>query len=142
MILPDVNILIYAYREGAPDHAAHREWLAGAVGGDASFAMSDVVLSGFLRLVTNARVFNPTVPLADALQFVNALRGQPNCVQVVPGPGHWAIFERLCPAAHAKGNLIPDAFLAALAIENGCELITADRDFARFPGLRWRHPLV
>lgn len=141
MVLPDINVLIYAYREGAPEHAAYGDWLAGAVGGDLSFAMSDLVLSGFLRLVSNPRIFNPAVPLSEALDFTNALRGRPNCVHVEPGPRHWAIFEQLCRSARAKGNLIPDAYLAALAVEHGCELITADRDFARFPGLRWRHPL-
>ena len=89
MILPDVNVLVYAHREDTLDHRAYRDWLESAVNSDAAFGMSDLVISGFVR----------------------------------------------------KGNLVPDARLAAMAIEHGCEWITTDGDFARFPGLRWRHPL-
>lgn len=74
--------------------------------------------------------------------FANALRDQPNVVDVRPGPRHWEIFQRLCVGAGARGNLVPDAYLAALALESGSELVTSDRDFSRFSGLRWRHPLV
>ena len=104
--------------------------------------MSELVLSGFARVVTHPRVFDPPVPVAEALAFADALRGQPNAVIVPPGSDHWAIFERLCIAADARGNLVPDAYLAALAIESGSEWVTTDRDFSRFPGLRWRHPLA
>lgn len=100
------------------------------------------MLSGFVRVATHPRVFDPPAPAAAALAFADALRAQPNAVLVAPGPRHWIIFERLCLAAGAKGNLVPDAFLAALAIESGSEWITTDRDFSRFPGLRWRHPLA
>ncbi len=78
----------------------------------------------------------------EALAFANELREQPNAVLLAPGPRHWRIFERLCREAGATGNLVPDAYLAALAIEHGAELVTTDRDFARFPGVRWRHPLA
>lgn len=78
----------------------------------------------------------------QALAFADALRAQTNAVIVSPGSRHWQIFEGLCVAAGAKGDLVPDAYLAALAIESGCEWITTDRDFSRFPGLRWRHPLA
>ena len=94
-----------------------------------------------MRIVTHPRVFDPPVPIAAALEFADSLRSQPNAVLVSPGESHWAIFERLCVAAGARGNLVPDAYLAALAIESGSEWITTDRDFSRFPGLRWRHPL-
>jgi uncharacterized protein len=87
-------------------------------------------------------VFDPPATIERALEFATALRVQPNVVGVSPGDRHWEIFERLCVAAGAKGNLVPDAYLAALAIESGCEWITTDRDFSRFPGLRWRHPLA
>lgn len=99
------------------------------------------MLSGFVRVVTHPRVVDPPVPIGDALAFVAALRAQPSAVGVAPGEDHWQIFERLCLAVQAKGNLVPDAYLAALAIESGSELVTTDRDFGRFPGLRWRHPL-
>jgi uncharacterized protein len=98
------------------------------------------VLSGFLRVVTHPRVFRIPTPLERALEFASALRDQPNAVAVSPGPRHWAIFERLCRDAAARGNLVPDAYLAALAIERGCEWVTLDRDYARFAGLRWRLP--
>lgn len=81
-------------------------------------------------------------PVERALAFATALRSQPNAVPVTPGARHWEIFESLCMAVGAKGDLVPDAYLAALAIESGSEWITPDRDFSRFPGLRWRHPLA
>lgn len=136
----DVNILVHAHREDAPDHGAYRTWLEGAVAAEAPFAVPDVVFSGFLRVVTHPRIFSPPTPLVQALALVEALRSRPNFVPVAPGSRHWDLFVRLCGDANAKGPLVPDAYLAALAIESGCEWITADRDFARFPGLRWRHP--
>lgn len=99
------------------------------------------MLSGFIRVATHPRVFDPPAPLGRALEFTDALRAAPGVVIVTPGERHWEIFERLCTGSGARGNLVADAYLAALAIEAGCEWITTDRDFARFPGLRWRHPL-
>jgi toxin-antitoxin system PIN domain toxin len=108
---------------------------------DQAYGMIDLVLCGFIRVVTHPRIFNPPTPPETALAFAEAVRGQPNCVPIAPGPRHWEIFTRLVTAAGAKGNLIHDAWLAALAVESGSEWITSDRDFARFPDLRWRHPL-
>lgn len=141
MILPDVNILIYAYDPNANEHAAYRRWLLAAIDGETRFGLSDFVLSAFLRMVTNPRAITRPRSFEDALEFVEALRGRSNRVAVHPGPRHWGIFVRLCREAGATASLVPDAYLAALAIEAGNELITNDRDFARFPGLRWRHPL-
>lgn len=141
MILPDVNVLVYAFRADAEGHVPMLRWLEGAVARDEPFGMSDLVLSGFLRVVTHPRVFRDPAPTARALEFAESLRGRENCVPVSPGPRHWEIFGRLCRSARARGNLVPDAFLAALAIESGCEWVSTDRDYARFPGLRWRHPL-
>ena len=140
MLLPDVNILVHAYREAAPNHSRFREWLENLVNGDATYGMSDIVLSGFLRIVTHPAVFNPPSPIHNAQSFVEDLRDQPNCVLVVPGSRHWEIFTRLCQSSGVRGNLVPDAYLAALAIESGSEWITMDGDYARFPGLRWRRP--
>lgn len=84
--------------------------------------------------------FDPPAPLESALAFASAVRDRPNAVPVSPGPRHWPIFLDLCREVGASGNLVPDAWLAALAIEQGCEFVTTDRDFARFPGLRTRHP--
>lgn len=141
MVLPDANVLIHAWRPGADRHKEYRRWLEAAVFSDHSFALSDLVLSGFLRVVTHARVVGARSDLIPAFDFVATLRERPNCVVFAPGARHWTIFLDLCRKSGARGNLIPDAYHAALAIEHGCEWITTDRDFARFPGLRWRHPL-
>lgn len=142
MRLADVNVLVYAFREDAPDHARYRDWLETHIRTDEPFGISDTVLAGFLRVVTHPRVFNPPTPLAIALKFVTALKDLPNAVPLRPGPRHWDIFVRLCKEGGAKGNLVPDAWLAALAIEAGAEWVTADRDYRRFPGLRVHHPLA
>jgi toxin-antitoxin system PIN domain toxin len=142
VILTDVNVLVYAHRGDAPEHDRYRTWLDDQQEADEAFAVSDLVLSGFLRVVTHPRVFDPPTPLAIALDFADILRTHPNAVVVQPGPRHWQIFSSLCRAVDAKGNLVPDAYLAALAIETGSEWITTDRDYARFPSLRWRHPFA
>lgn len=141
MVLPDVNVLVYAHREDSPHHAGCRKWVEAVVNGSESYGLSELVLSGFVRVVTHPKVFTQPSPLADALEFTEQLRGRPNCVPVAPGRRHWEIFRQLCAEAGAKGNLVPDAYLAAMAIEAGCEWVTTDRDFSRFKGLRWRHPL-
>jgi toxin-antitoxin system PIN domain toxin len=141
MLLPDINVLVYAHREDAPNHRAYREWLEAAINSDQAYGIADIVLSGFLRVVTHPRVFNPPSTIKQALAFARDVRNQPNCVILRPGPRHWTIFEELCEATNVKGNLVPDAYLAALAIESGSEWITTDRDYSRFPGLSWRHPL-
>lgn len=141
MILPDVNVLVYAHREDAPNHTVFHEWLEAVINSDQAYGIADMVLSGFLRVVTHPRVFDPPSSMEQALVFVKEVRNQPNCVLIQPGPRHWNIFEKLCTAANVKGNLVPDAYLAALAIESGSEWITTDRDYSRFPQLSWRHPL-
>jgi hypothetical protein len=141
MLLPDVNVLVYAHRRDAPDHSRYRAWLEDVVNGREAFGLSDQVLSGCLRILTHPRVFARPTVLADALAFADVLRSAPNCVRIEPGERHWDIFRALCREANARGNLIPDAWFAALAIESGSEWITTDGDYARFPGLRWRHPL-
>ena len=105
------------------------------------FGLADIVLSGFIRVVTHPRVFIEPTPVDRALAFCAALRDQPNAVVIAPGERHWQIFTRLCSESGARGNLVPDAFLAALAIETGSEWITTDGDYRRFDGLRVRHPL-
>lgn len=141
MRLVDVNVLVYAFREDAPGHPEYRAWLNDLVAGDEAYAVSDQILSGFLRIVTHPKVFRPPTPFSRAIAFVRALRDRPNAVPVQPGARHWEIFVRLCGHRGVRGNLVADAWLAALAIESGCEFVTADADFARFRGLRWRHPL-
>ncbi len=141
MVLPDVNVLVYAHREDTVQHDGCRGWLEGVLNGDEAYGVSQLVLSGFVRIVTHPKVFTKPSGMADALAFAEQLRDRPNCVLVEPGSRHWEIFRRLCTEAGVKGNLVPDAYLAALAIESGCEWITTDRDFSRFTGLRWRHPV-
>ena len=141
MRLVDVNVLVYAFRVDAPGHATHRAWVETLVASDEAYAVSDHVLAGFLRVVSHPRVFHPPTPIEPALAFAQAFRDRANAVPVAPGARHWDIFMRLCREAGARGNLVPDAWIAALAIESGCEFVTTDRDYARFPGLRWRHPL-
>ncbi len=141
MVLIDTNILVYAHRTDSTNHPAYRHWLEDLVNSDQAYGMSEVVLSGFLRIVTHPQIFRFPTFLETALRYASDLRSRPNCVIVAPGARHWEIFVRLCRLAGAKGNLVPDAYLAALAIESGSQWITTDRDYSRFPGLRWRHPL-
>lgn len=137
MRLVDVNILVTAFRDDAPGHKVCRDLVVEMLGGPLPYGVSDVVLSGFLRVVTHPRVFDPPAPIEEALAFADVYRTSPGAVPIAPGPRHWSIFSRLCTSARARGNLVPDAYLAALALESGCEWITADRDFGRFPDLRW-----
>jgi toxin-antitoxin system PIN domain toxin len=141
MILADVNVLVYAHRADAPNHRAMKVWLESVINDSQAYGMSDLVLSSFLRIVTHPAVFSPPSTMDDALAFCGEVRDQPHCVHIAPGPRHWDIFIELCAIPGIKGNLVPDAYLAALALESGSEWITTDRDYSRFPKLRWRHPL-
>lgn len=137
----DVNVLVYAHRPEASRHDEFRRWLDAARREDAPLGIADWVLSGFLRVVTNPKILKEPTPLAIALDFADSLRRAPAVIPLTPGERHWSIFTGLCEAVEASGNLVPDAYLAAIAIESGGTWITADRGFARFPGLRWAHPL-
>ncbi|RBP04577.1 hypothetical protein DFR50_13954 [Roseiarcus fermentans] len=140
MILPDVNVLVYAFRRDSPRHGVSKAWLEKAVGGDAQFGVSPLALSAVARITTNRRVFREPSAIEEAFAFCDSLTNLPNCEIVAPGPRHWAIFRRLCVESGARLPLVADAWYAALAIERGCVWITFDRDFARFPGLDWRAP--
>jgi toxin-antitoxin system PIN domain toxin len=141
VILIDVNILVYAKRLDSPNHLNFRAWLEETLRSDSIIGLSDLVLSGVVRILTHPQIFSAPTQLEEALEYANSLRQHPACIPVSPGEQHWEIFTRLCKSAGAKGNLVSDAFFAALAIESRAEWITADRDYSRFPGLRWRHPL-
>lgn len=140
MILPDVNILVQAFRQDTASHVICRNWLEGVVNGEARFGMSPQVLSSVVRITTHPRIFGQPSDLKEVLHFCTVLLDQPHSVIIHPHSQHWEIFKRLCFVADARGNLAPDAWFAALAIESGCEWVTLDRDYARFPGLRWRVP--
>jgi len=142
MILIDVNILVYAKRQDAPDHLQFHAWLEKTLRSDTMVGLSEVVLSGVIRVLTHPRIQREPTHLDEALEYANYLRSETGCIIVSPGSQHWKIFTGLCKSSGAKGNLVSDAFHAALAIESGAEWITADRDYAKFPGLRWRHPLA
>jgi toxin-antitoxin system PIN domain toxin len=141
VILCDVNVLVSAHKEGADRHDEYRAWLEDAMNGDEAFGVSDLVLSSVLRIVTHPRVFDPPSTWDRASEFADSVRSAPNAVPITPGPRHWKIFTELGSKAGVRGNLVPDAYLAALAIESGSEWITADRGFARYRGLRFRYPL-
>ena len=116
MILIDVNVLVYAHREDSPNHTAFRHWLLHVLRSGVPFGVADLALSGFLRITTHPKIFDPPSPLSEALRFTDALRFQPHCRVLAPGPRHWQIFTRLCQDTSAQGNAIPDAYFAALAI--------------------------
>lgn len=140
MMLPDVNILVNAFRSDSRSHERCRAWLNEVMNGQGLYGMASQVLSGVIRVTTHPRVFAEPSDLDEVLNFCDLLIAQPHCVVVQPGPRHWEIFTRLCRESDARGNLVPDAWFAALAIESGCHWVTLDRDYARFSGLLWRLP--
>jgi uncharacterized protein len=140
VILPDVNVLIYAFRKDPTQHATCRRWLDGVVSGEAQFGISPLALSAVVRITTNARAYREPSSIKDALGFCDDLLSLPHCARVTPGERHWGIFSRIVSDAGITGARVTDAWFAALAIESGCTWITCDRDFARFPGLDWREP--
>lgn len=142
MLLPDVNVLVYAHRtDSTPEHRRYAEWIERLATGPEPFALSVLVLTGLLRIVTNPRVFNPPSTLDQALAFVDELIRRPTSRIVGPGPNHLAILKRLCRDSGAAGKLVADAQHAAVAIEHGCTMVSTDSDFSRFASLRWQHPL-
>ncbi|CAN5254552.1 type II toxin-antitoxin system VapC family toxin [soil metagenome] len=141
MLALDVNILISAFRADAPDHRPLREWLEGAVNDPEPVGVTDAVLGGAVRILTNPKVFTPPTPLSRALLGVTKLRDHDGVVTLSAGPRHWEILDRLCREADARGNVVADAQHAAVAVERGATWISKDRGFARFRELRWRHPL-
>ena len=140
MIIPDVNIWIPALRPDLPDHQRYREWLTTAIEGDEPLGISEVVLSGVVRILTDARIFQTPSSAADVHAALDQVRVAPGTQSVRPGECHWSIFVELCVATSAKGNLVADAYHAALAIEQQAAFVTNDRDFAAFPGLAVRAP--
>lgn len=142
VLLPDVNVLIYAHRPESPEHERYAEWLQRLASGVEPFGFSELAASGFVRIVTNSKVWRTPTPLPKALLFLAQLRERSNARSLTHGPESWAIFKQIALAANARGKLLADAYHAALAIEHGCEFATADADFSRFKGLRVVHPLA
>ena len=141
MVLPDVNVLIFAFDETSPQHKRCLRYVEEALNSDLSFGMAESVWSGFLRITTNPRISSAKVSLEKSIAFLETLRKSPNYRVILPGIGHWQIFLGLCRETHPLANDIPDVYLAALAIESGCELISTDHGFGRFSRLKWFNPL-
>ena len=140
MILPDVNVLLFAFRKDAKNHDTYREWLDGIVNGAEPYGISPQTLASVVRIATHRQIYVHPSSASEVLEFCRAVMASELCVAVRPGPRHWTVFDDLCRRSKAAGNLVADAWFAALAIESGCEWITDDRGYARFPGLRWREP--
>lgn len=140
MQMPDVNILIHAFARHDEEHTRYATWLAEVAAGPTPFALSELVMQGFVRIVTNRTIFSPAATPVQAFEFLQTLLSQPHCVVTRPGPRYWNLFRELCETKNIRGPRVSDAAHAALAIESGCTWVTADTDFARFaPMLRWRH---
>jgi toxin-antitoxin system PIN domain toxin len=140
VILLDVTILTAAHWADQSHHGAVTPWFRAITQGDETFTVPDVVWASFVRITTNRRIFPVPTWVDEAFSFLRAVRAQPNHVALVAGEAHLALFERLCREDAAVGDLAADAYIAALALEHDCELVTLDRDVARFRELRWRTP--
>ena len=140
MLLPDVNILLYAFRQDSADHARYRRWLESHLSGDEPIGISELALSGAVRIMTNHRAYSqPSTPEA-AFALCEEVLASPAAVPLRPGPRHWSIFAGLCRSTRVRANDVADAYHAALAVENGAILVTNDSGFRRFPGLRVEPP--
>lgn len=142
MLLLDANVVIAYHRDDHPDHDGVESWFSQMLMGDEPFAVPVSVWASFLRITTNRRIFTIPTPTGDAFAFIDAVRAQPLYLAIDPGPRHLALLRELCDEADASGDLIPDAVLAATATEYGCEVVTLDRDFARFEKVKHRRPLI
>lgn len=139
MFLPDVNILVQACLTEGPQHLAARRWLSDALAGPESVGLADSIVTGTIRVLTHPRVTLSPVPLSTALGFIDDVFASPLAVSVTSGARHREVLRDVCERGDATGNLIPDAYLAALAVEHRATVVSFDRDFARFP-CRWIVP--
>jgi len=139
-LLLDVNVVLIAHRSDHVQHAVVRPWFDRLLADQQAVTIPSLVRASFVRLVTNRRVVKTPTPVTAAFAFLRSIAEQPSYVALEPGARHSELFERACVEADATGDLVTDAYLAALAIEHGCTLVSLDRDFARFEGLRWERP--
>jgi toxin-antitoxin system PIN domain toxin len=142
MIVLDANLLIYAYDTASLRHKLAIRWMEKALSGGEPVGLPWQTVSAFLRISTNANLPGDRFTAEEAAQILDELLGQPNVCLLVPGEHHWSLFRQMITEGQTRGPLISDARLAALTIEHGGVLHTTDRDFARFPGLRWTNPLA
>ncbi len=141
MLCVDVNVLVYAHREDLPEHSDYRKLLERLANDDQPLGLPDLALSGFVRVMTNRRIFAEPTSWDDAWEAVDDLLAAPAAMRLRAGERHWKLFRQLAADIDARGNDIADAYLAAYAVENNATWLSADRGFARFHRLRWSHPL-
>ena len=141
MILVDANILLYAEDSRSPRHVAARAWWDAQLSGSSPVCLCWIVIAAFIRISTNARVFERPLTLTEATNRVQSWMEQPCTRVIAPTQRHWETFREMLIQGQALGNLVTDAHLAALAVEHGCELCSTDADFSRFPKLQWKNPL-
>jgi toxin-antitoxin system PIN domain toxin len=141
VIIPDINLLVYAYNSDAPYHDVSREWLENRLSGRTTVGLPWVVMLGFVRIMSSSVVMTEPMEPGEAVQHVDSWLKLPQTQIVIPGPRHLEILGDLMQTSGASGRLTTDAHLAALAIETQSELCSNDLDFARFPGLRWTNPI-
>ena len=141
MILVDANILLYAEDSLNAQHIKAREWWDAQLSGTGLVCLDWTIISAFIRIGTNRRIFKSPLSLEEAIQLVQSWLDQPCTRLIHPTERHWTIFQQMLVRGKATANLVTDAHLAALAIEHGCELNSTDADFSRFPDLKWKNPL-
>ena len=142
MIILDANILLYAYDAASLHHVKAREWLERTLSSGTPVGLPWQTVAAFLRIATNPRLPGDRFTAEEAVRIVDSWSELPNVYLLAPGERHWPVLRQMIAGGQARGPLITDAQLAALTIEHGGELCTTDRDFARFPGLRWSNPLT
>lgn len=140
MFLLDVSVVLAAHRHDHAHHRYVRAWLDSVLAGGPQFTVPLLVWASFLRLATNRRIFEVPTPRPDAFAFIGAVIAQPGHLMVAPGPRHLDLLRALCDEGDALGDLVPDAVIAAVAAEHSCEVVTLDRDFARFESVQHRRP--
>lgn len=141
MIIPDVNLLLYACDSSSDRHSPARDWWEAVLSGSEPVRLPWVTILGFVRIGTHSRVFARSMSVTEATAHVDSWLAQPVVQIVHPGPRHWSILSALLKRARVAANLTTDAHLAALAIEYGAKVCSSDTDFRRFPGLRFENPL-
>jgi toxin-antitoxin system PIN domain toxin len=141
VIVLDANILLYAYDGSSPQHMKARDWLEQVLSGTDPVGLPWQTVSAFMRILTNLRLPGPRFAIGEVVEVVDGWFDQPNVQALTPGDGHWTLFRQMVAGGQASGPLVSDAHLAALTLEYGGVLHTTDRDFGRFPGLRWKNPL-
>lgn len=141
MLCVDVNVLVYAHRSDLVEHPDYRGLLERLANEDEPLGIPDIALGGFVRIMTNRRIFAEPTSTDEAWTAVDALLSAPSTMRLSPGARHWTLFRQLANDIDARGNDLSDAYLAAYALENNATWLSADHGFARFRRLRWRHPL-